>query len=89
MWLVITRRIRRAETSLPMPTPGRAVSFAITVRSFFFCLTISSISRRGVPTAMKPPIINVAPLGIAATASATFMVLPTAGPFAAIQQRIA
>jgi hypothetical protein len=31
------------------------------------CRTISSMSRSGVPTAMKPPIIRLAPSGIMAT----------------------
>lgn len=82
VWLVTIRRTRRASISSPMPTPGRAVSLAINVRSHS-CLAsrFSSISLRGVPTAMKPPIINVAPSGMAATASANFMVLPTVGPW--------
>ena len=69
MWLTIDLAHRSwPRSSLPMPRPGAAVSFAITVRSRFFCRTISSISRSGVPTAMKPPIIRLAPSGIMATA---------------------
>jgi hypothetical protein len=49
------------------PLPGAAVSLAITVRSRLFWRTISSITRSGVPTAMKPPIIRLAPSGIIAT----------------------
>src|SRR5262249_34252389 len=51
-----------------------AVSLAITVRSRFCCRTISSITRSGVPTPMKPPIIRLAPSGISATASESAMV---------------
>src|SRR5262249_57552841 len=58
-----------------MPRPGIAVSFAITVRFFFPWRTSSSITRSGVPTAMKPPIISVAPSGIMVTASSTEIVL--------------
>ena len=36
MWLAMTLRTDRAVISLPMPRPGAAVSFAITVRSRFF-----------------------------------------------------
>ena len=63
-----------APTSLPMPMPGEAVSLAITVRSRLPCRTSSSISGSGVPQAMKPPIIRVAPSGIMATISLTGIV---------------
>jgi hypothetical protein len=43
------------------------VSFAITVGSRFFWRTISSITRSGVPTAMKPPTMRLAPSGIMST----------------------
>src|SRR5215212_9401343 len=69
MWLTITWRSSPASISLPMPIPGAAVSLAMTVRSLFFCRTISSTTGSGVPTPMKPPIIRVAPAGIIATAS--------------------
>src|SRR5262249_24073515 len=46
---------------------GVAVSLAMMVRSRFFCRTISSIARSGVPTAMNPPIMMLAPSGIMAT----------------------
>ena len=49
--------------------PGVAVSLAMTVRSRLPWRTSSSISRSGVPTPMKPPIIRLAPSGIIATAS--------------------
>ena len=70
MWLTIAFFTRRARTSLPMPTPGIAVSLAITVRSRLPWRTSSSTTFSGVPTAMKPPIIRLAPSGISATASA-------------------
>ena len=71
MWLAISRLTRPLSTSLPMPTPGLAVSLAMMVRSRLPWRTISSITRSGVPTAMKPPIIRLAPSGIIATASST------------------
>src|SRR3974377_25082 len=56
-----------APQTLPIPCPGIAVSLAITVRSRLFWRTISSIRRSGVPTAMNPPIMRLAPFGIMAT----------------------
>ena len=67
MWLTMALRSSLASTSLPMPLPGVAVSLAITVRSRLFWRTISSMTRSGVPTAMNPPIIRLAPSGIMAT----------------------
>jgi hypothetical protein len=60
--------------SLPMPMPGSALSFAITVRLRLPWRTSSSTRRSGVPTPMNPPIITVAPSGIIATASFKRMV---------------
>src|SRR3954467_1198048 len=74
IWLVMTLRTSLASISLPIPTPGRAVSLAMMVRSLLPWRTASSMRRGGVPTAMKPPIIRLAPLGIRATASATLIV---------------
>ena len=48
-----------------------AVSLAITVSSYCPYETSSSIMQAGVPTAIKPPIIRIEPLGIIATASLT------------------
>ena len=67
MWLTIALRSSLASTSLPIPSPGAAVSLAITVRSRLPWRTISSMTRSGVPTAMNPPIIKLAPSGIMAT----------------------
>ena len=80
MWLAIVLAISPALTSLPMPLPGIAVSLAMTVRSRLPWRTSSSITRSGVPTPMKPPIIRLAPSGIMATASATSMVFMRASP---------
>src|SRR6187431_201149 len=74
MWLTIALASAPALTSLPIPTPGSAVSLAITVSRRLPCRTISSTIRSGVPTPMKPPIIRLAPSGIFATASATLVV---------------
>ena len=59
----------------PMPTPGRAVSLAITVKSLRPWRTSSPIIRCGDPTPMKPPIINDAPSGIISTAAVSPIVL--------------
>ena len=75
MWLAITRLTARALISLPMATPGRAVSLAMTVRPLRPCRTSSSIRRWGEPTPMNPPIISTAPSGMRAAASAARMVL--------------
>src|SRR5215813_3251196 len=61
MWLTIARRTSPALMSLPMPTPGIAVSLAITVSPPVPRRTSSSMRRSGVPTPMKPPIITEAP----------------------------
>ena len=67
IWLTIALRTSLAPMSLPIPRPGMAVSLAMTVRLRFFCRTISSMTLSGVPTAMNPPIIRLAPSGIIAT----------------------
>src|SRR5437773_906204 len=66
--------------SLPMPTPGMAVSFAITVRFPVPRRTSSSMTRSGVPTPMKPPIITLAPSGISDAASPSPMVFTVYEP---------
>ena len=71
MWLAIVRLTKPLLTSFPMPRPGIAVSFAMTVRFFFPWRTSSSMMRSGVPTPMKPPIMSVAPSEIIVTASST------------------
>jgi hypothetical protein len=58
----------------PMPTPGIALSLAITVRSRLRWRTSSTTTRSGVPTPMNPPMIRRAPSGIIATASCKEMV---------------
>src|SRR6266403_2076326 len=68
-------RTRRETISFPIATPGRAVSFAMIVRSPLPCRTSSSMSLTGEPTPMKPPIISVLPWGMASTALAARMVL--------------
>ena len=82
MWLAMVRLTSPASTSLPMPRPGSALSFAITVRSRLPWRTSSSITRSGVPTPMNPPIMSVAPSGIIATASFTETVCMAGCPFA-------
>ena len=62
-----------------MPRPGIAVSLAMTVRLRLPCRTISSIRRSGVPTAMNPPTMRLAPFGIMATASLTEMTFMACG----------
>jgi len=52
-----------------MPTPGRAVSLAITVKLLRPCRTNSAIIRCGLPTPKNPPIMTEAPSGIFSTAS--------------------
>src|SRR5437762_10757401 len=74
IWLAIALRTRFALTSLPMPTPGSAVSLPITVRSRLRCLTNSSTMYSGVPTPMNPPTMRLAPSGMRATASSSVMV---------------
>jgi hypothetical protein len=64
MWLTMALRTSFDTISLPIPRPGTAVSLAMTVRLRLSWRTISSITRSGVPTAMKPPIIRLAPSGI-------------------------
>src|SRR5215471_2464507 len=63
-----------------MPWPGLAVSLAITVRLRLPWRTSSSITRSGLPTAMKPPIITLAPSGMRATASFTETVFMAGHP---------
>ena len=62
----ITRATAPAPMSIPMPTPGRAVSSAMAVRVRTPRATRASIVRFGVPTPMKPPIMIVAPSGTSA-----------------------
>src|SRR5262249_47361664 len=85
MWLATVRLTNPASTSLPMPRPGSALSFAITVRLRLPWRTSSSITRSGDPTPIKPPIMRVAPSGIMATASFNGMVcmagLRSSSPF--------
>ena len=71
IWLAISDDTSPASTSLPMPLPGEQASLAMTLRPDLRWRTTSSITRSGVPTPMKPPIIRRAPSGISATASAT------------------
>jgi hypothetical protein len=52
-----------------MPTPGRAVSLAITVKFLRPCRTSSAMIRCGLPTPKNPPIMTEAPSGIFSTAS--------------------
>src|SRR5438034_2467366 len=80
MWLTIARRTSPARMSLPMPTPGMAVSFAITVRFPVPRRTSSSMTRSGVPTPMKPPIITLARSGISDAASPSPMVFTVCEP---------
>src|SRR5262249_11568733 len=77
MWLTMTLRNSLAWTSLPIPLSGIAVSLAMTVRSRFFCRTISSMIRSGVPTPRNPPIIKIAPSGIILTDSSREIVRMT------------
>src|SRR5262245_20568778 len=81
MWLAIVLERRPAPTSLPMPLPGTAVSFAMTIRLRLPCRTSSSTRRSGVPTPMNPPIMRLAPSGIMATASSTGTVFMSERPF--------
>ena len=71
---MIALRTAPAVTSLPMPRPGVAVSFAITVSSRLPWRASSSTTRCGVPTPMKPPIMRLAPSGIMATESSRLTV---------------
>ena len=63
MWLAIVFFTAPAVISLPMPMPGSALSFAITVKLRLPWRTSSSIRRSGVPTPMNPPIITACAIG--------------------------
>src|SRR5262249_52623687 len=80
MWLTIARRTSPALISLPMPTPGIAVSLAITVSPPVPRRTSSSMRRSGVPTPMNPPIITEAPSGTRAAACSSDSVFMAARP---------
>jgi hypothetical protein len=59
-----------------MPTPGRAVSLAITVKLLRPCRTNSAmIIRCGLPTPKNPPIMTEVPSGIFSTAADKAIVL--------------
>ena len=58
-----------ASISLPIPTPGRAVSLAMTVSSRAPPATSASIMRSGMPTPMKPPIMRLDPSEIKTAAA--------------------
>lgn len=64
----LARATQPAVMSLPMPTPGRAVSFAITVSPRAQRAMSASVTRCGEPTPMKPPIITIASSGTSAAA---------------------
>src|SRR3974377_1381774 len=70
-----TLRTAFAAIRSPMPTPGRAVSLAITVKLLRPCRTNSAIIRCGLPTPKNPPIMTEAPSGIFSTASDKAIVL--------------
>ena len=59
---------------------GTPASLQITFSCDLCCLTSSSTRRSDVPTAMNPPTIIVAPLGINATASSTETLLMLMAP---------
>src|SRR5215471_12810037 len=71
----ITLRTAFAAMRSPMPTPGRAVSLAITVKLLRPCRTSSAMIRCGLPTPKNPPIMTEAPSGIFSIASDKAIVL--------------
>src|SRR5277367_6177646 len=82
MWEAMTLLIQPAVISLPMPTPGRAVSFATIVNLLAPFATRASIMRSGDPTPMNPPIITTAPSGTRSAAAAgdrDVLILPRLG----------
>ena len=66
-------RVRGNES--PMPSRGRAVSLAITVKLFRPCRTSSTMIRCGIPTPKNPPIMTEAPSGIFLAAADKAIVL--------------